>query len=299
MIMRLTSIVLIWLLLCAGFAYSEEVTRIIAKVNNEVITSRDLVEYCMALTYQNSSGVDESSCRNREFLAKILQRLIEDRLILAKARNEEFKIPDFWIEERFEQMVAAYPSREEFEKSLMQKGLTVTRVKEKIKEQFLMQGVIEKYVKAFVSVSPQEVSDYYNSNLDKFYFPMTYIFYMAKSEDHGTLEEISGIIAEAGIDGAKEKYTDVLFRIESGKDELKEEIFQMIGGIEEGGHVIGKSDGVSYLIYLEEIVEPKTLAIEDAKERIYAYLQEEKFRERFKEWIDGVKKNSVVKIYDE
>ncbi len=297
--MRLTSFVLIVIFLCAGPALSEEVTRIIAKVNNEVITSRDLIEYCMALTYQASSGVDESSCRDPEFIAKTLQRLIEDRLILAKARKEAFEIPDYWIEERFEQMVAAYPSREDFEKSLMQRGLTVTRVKEKIKEQFLMQGVIEKYVKAFVSISPQEVSDYYSANLDKFYFPTKYIFYMAKSENQGVLKEISGVIEEAGIEGVKEKHPDILFKIESDKDELKEEIFAMIDELEEGKHVVGKSDGEYYLIYLEEVVEPKTLALEDAKERIYVYLQEEKFRARFREWINEVKKNSVVKISDE
>lgn len=297
--MRLLSIALLVFLLVSAFAYPEEITRIIAKVNNEIITSRDLSEYCMALTYQESGVVDESSCRNPEFLGKILERLVEDRLILAKAREEDFDIPRYWIDERFQHMVDSYPSREEFEESLVKKGLTVTRVKERIKEQFLMQGVIEKYVKQFSAVSPQEVSDYYNQNLDKFYSPAKYIFYMAKSESQGKLKEISGVIIEKGIHGAKGQYGDLLIRIESSKEDLREDISSMIDRVKEGGHVIGKSEGEFYLIHLEEIIEPESLALEDAKEQIYVYLREKKFKEKFTEWIEEVKNNSVIQIYYE
>jgi len=297
--MRLLSIVLSAFVLFSAFAYGEEITRIIAKVNNEVITSHDLGEYCMALTYQESGAVNQASCQDPEFLGKILGRLVEDRLILAKARGEEFDIPRHWIDDRFHQMIDAYPSREEFEKSLVQKGLTVTRVKEKIKDQFLMQGVIEKYVKTFAVVSPQEVSDYYNENLDKFYSPTKYIFYMTKSESQGKLKEVSGVIIEKGIHGANDQYDDILIRIESTKSDLREDIFSMIDKVQAGGHVIGQSKGEFYLIYLEEITEPESLALEDAREEIYAYLREKKFKERFAEWVEEVKNNSVIQIYHE
>jgi len=297
--MKLISIILAGLLVSTFYVCAEEITKIIAKVNNEVITSRDLSDYCLALAYQDYSGLDESSCRNPELQLQILGRLIEDRLILAKARDEQFQIPRYLIEKQFNKMVAAYPSREEFEESLVQRGLNVTRVKERIKEQYLMQLVIEKYVKSFVSVSPQEVSDYYEQNLDEFYSPIIYIFYMAKSEDQEILKEISGVIIEEGILGAKEKYNDILFRVESNKAELKEEISRMIEKLEVGGHIIGKSDGTFYLIYLKEVIESELIALEDVKERIYEHLKEVKFKKRFKEWINEVKSNSVIKIYYE
>lgn len=281
------------------FTYAEEVTKIIAKVNNQVITSKDLDDYCKILAYQLSEEMTDVSSDDKEFKKKALLRLIEDRLILSEAKKEKIDIPRSWIDDRFNRIIFSYPSREEFEQSLVEKGLTITLLKEKIKEQYLMREIIEKKVKSFVNISPQEISRYYADNIDKMYSFPEYVFYIAKAEDESTLIEMSQLIQKEGILKAEQIYEDSLSKVKSRQEELREEIFKILKDLKEKEYQIAKIDKEYYLVYLEKRFEPRLLSLEEVKEQIYSYLWQMKFQKRFNEWVEELREKAVIKIYYE
>ena len=216
------AVVILCLMFLSGVS-AEEKINIVAMVNNQVITSKDLEDYCNALAYRLSGGKNEFTCGKKE-MKESLDRLIQDKLILSEAEKEEIELSDQVIENRIAQTIASFPSRDSFEKSLVEKGLTVSLLKDKIKEQYLMRGVIDKKIKSQANISPQEVSSHYESNQDKFNSPLTYIFYIASSKDENNLKDIGDFINKEGVVKAKEKYKSVLKRIESNKNELKQEL---------------------------------------------------------------------------
>ncbi|MCQ9205075.1 MAG: SurA N-terminal domain-containing protein [Omnitrophica bacterium] len=278
---------------------AEDIARIVVTVNDQVITNRDLDDYCKILEVIPVDERGKLSCRNEEYKRAALSRLIEDKLILDEAKREEIRIPHSWIDDKLNNMISVYPSREDFEKSLLKRDLTVTRVKEKIKEQYLTRTVIDRYVKSFIGVSPQAISSYYLTNREKFYSSAKYIFYIAKSKQKDDLEKIAYLIKEKGIVRVQESYRSILSKIESTDSELREEISKIFKGLAVGGYKIEKSGGIYYLIYLEELFPPRQLTLSEAKEQVYSHLWTEEFRKRFNEWVEELKKKAVIKVYYE
>ena len=84
----------ILLFLCSLYIplYAEDVARIIAKVNNQVITSKDLDDYSQAVQYRLSDSEPDVSVQTPEFRKQNLRRLIEDKLILEEAKKEKIVI---------------------------------------------------------------------------------------------------------------------------------------------------------------------------------------------------------------
>lgn len=297
--MRLYILAAAILLVFSSAAQGEEISKIIVKVNNQVITSRDLDEYCKVLAYRLFDGSEEVSGSEEEFKAAALERLIEDTLILDKAKREGIEISRFRIEDKMSRLISSHPSREEFEKSLIDKGLTIALLRKKIEEQYMLRDIIDKYVKSRISVLPKEISSYYSQHPDEFYSPLEYVFYIAKSTDNSILKKISRVIKEEGILEAQAQYDDMLMKIESNKNELRVEISEMLEGLDIGKYRIKKIDDKFYLLLLDGKVFPQVLSLGEVKEGIHAYLWDVKFREKFSLWVDELKEDAVVKSYYE
>lgn len=297
--MRLHILVVVILLVFSSAAQGEEISKIIVKVNNRIITSRDLDEYCKVLTYRLFDRNKETLDPDEEFRAMALERLIEDTLILDNAKREGIKIFPFRIEDKIDRLISSYSSREEFEKSLIEKGLTIALLRKKIEEQYMLREIINKYVKSRISVLPKEISGYYSQYPDEFYSSLGYIFYIAKSADNSILKKISQVIEEEGILQAQAQYEDMLRKIESNKNELRVEISELLEGLDIGKYLIKKIDDRFYLLLLDEKVFPQLLSLEEVKVGIQAYLWDLKFREKFSLWVDELKEDAVIKSYYE
>lgn len=297
--MKLNTALLIALLFFSFNVYSQEVSKIIVKVNNQVITSRDLDEYCKVLAYRFSNGNEDISADDQEFRGKALERLIEDTLVLGKAKQEGIEIPFFRVDNKIEQLVSSHPSRKDFEESLIEKGLTIALLRKKIKDQYLLRDIVDKHIKSQVVVSPKEISDYYFKNPEEFYSAVRYSFYIAQSSDESILKKISSIIKNEGISEALIENSDILKKMESDLKELKLEIAKIFENLEINQCKIVRVDSVYYLIFLEEKIFPTQLSLEEVKEAIYAYLWDLRFKEKFIEWLDELKEDALIKKYDQ
>jgi hypothetical protein len=271
--------------------------RIIAKVNNEIITSKDLDDYCLLLSYQNNTEGAQFDCSTDETRSRALDKLIDDTLILAKAKQEKLDIPSSLIESKLSEIISSYPSRDAFEQSLLEKGLTRTLLEEKIKDQYLVRRVIDKYVRATISVSPQEISTFYNKYLDRFSSPQEYILWVAKSENRNSVEKITQYLSEHGLAATQKEYPQMLMKIQSTAEELKTEISTLLKGMHKGSYSMREIDGITYLLYFEDMTPAKTYALDDVKEKIYSFLWQKKFEARFAEWVSDLKKKGVVEVY--
>ncbi|MDD4955879.1 MAG: SurA N-terminal domain-containing protein [Candidatus Omnitrophica bacterium] len=287
-------IIMLGLFVCASGA--EEVTKIVAKVNNEVITAKDLDDYYKVLAYKTPGivGANSGAAKEKE---DALGKLIEDRLILAEAKKKELQIPSYFVNGQLSKMIESYPSREDFENSLLERGLTVTVLKERILGQFLMRQVIDIYVSSYISVSPQEVNKYYEEHKAEMNSPERYSLWISQSKDKNKIVEIAKTIREKGIIAAETEYSDSLVKLEASMSELKDEVAQMVRGLKEGEQSVKTLENVNCLVYLEKIIPPKPLTLEEAQENVRNIIWNDKFRKRFEEWVKQLKDKAVIKTY--
>ncbi len=297
--MRLNILLIIALIIVSFNLCAEEISKIIVRVNNQAITSRDLDEYCKVLSSRFLDRAEEVLIDDKEFKEKALGRLIEDTLILDKAKQEGIEISSFRVENKIDQLISSYSSREDFQASLIEKGLTIALLRRKIEDQYRLRDVVDKYVRFRVGVAPKEISSYYSEHPDEFYSSPGYIFFSAKSTDQSILAKISNLIEKEGILQALAQYGDSLIKVESNQDELRPEISKIIESLEVKKHKIAKVDNMFHLIFLDEKVFPEQLSLEEVKEAIHAYLWDIKFKEKFNEWVGQLKEDAVIKNYYE
>lgn len=278
-------------------SYAEVVNKVVARVNNQVITTKDLDDYCKVLIFRLPDERDNPSSGGDKFKEEALEKLIEDKLILDAAKKEGFQVPSLWIASKLDEIIASYPTIEEFENSLIERGLNITLLRARIKEQYLLRQALEKYVHSQITISPQEISRYYESNSLEFSSQTKFILWIAKSIDENFLRNLGQTIKEKGISQAEKEHQGSIIKIESAPEELKEEILQILKTMQEGEYSIKEIDNLSYLIYLEEIVASEVLSIDAAGEEIYSYLWEKKFKVRFSQWLEELKGESVIRIY--
>ena len=277
--------------------FGEEVTKIIAKVNNEVITSKDLDNHIKALSHRFSQNESDVPADSEDFRKEILQRLIEDKLILSIAKRDKMTVPSAWVESRVNQMISTYPSRDAFELSLVAEGLNLPLLREKIKEQYLLQQTIEKRVRSEVRVFPQEVSRYYKAHKEDFVFPEKYTLWIARVKDEDVFKNLMEVVKAEGIRGARNKFPELFGEVEAYKKQLRPELVEAIEEIEEGKYIVKDIEEIIYLIYLEKVTPSRPISLTEAKEEIQEVLEEEKFQKRFQEWVSELKKKAIIKVY--
>ena len=269
---------------------AEEINRTIAKVNDEVITLQDLENYCKLFKYQNPQiQIDEKLKKD------ILNTLIENKLILSLAKKEKVEVPQYWIRKELEKIISSYPSREAFYQTLAKEGLNVTLLKEKLKEQYLIQWMIEKYVRSKIKIAPYEVTQFYYNNKEKFIKPCSYFLWIGKWEKEKEVEKIYEKLRE---NPKISKESCGLTHIQVEENELKEEIKKIVKEMKEKELVKRKVGDFFYLIYLEKKIPSRRLSLEEVKDEIHSLLEEKKFEELFKKWIKDLKKEALIKIYE-
>jgi len=137
---------------------AETVNRIIAIVNDEVITEADVAAHVSALFEEQQGSRPSGEDRTGELRGAVLRRLIEQRLMLQEARRQELVADTAEVSRRLERARGRFESEAAFRESLSASGVSMEELKEQIRDQLIVQQLIAREVRSTVTVSPQEVA---------------------------------------------------------------------------------------------------------------------------------------------
>ena len=138
-----------------------------ATVNGVDITREQVEKELRRL--QNTAGpmsAEESMLAN----LTILDDLIVERILLAKATALNITIPDAELDKAYEE-ARKNITGEQFQQELAQRKLTATDMREGLRREMLARKVLEQEVVAKISVTDQEVTDFFNANKAQFNLP--------------------------------------------------------------------------------------------------------------------------------
>ena len=165
------------------------VNKTVAKVNNEVILESDFANVAdpfiqqMMMEYGNSLPKAELDSKIADMKKKILDRMIEQKLLLQEAKKRDIKptakdIDDGLktIKDRFAMKDGkAVPQDEadaDFNAELKKQDLTLAKFKDQLKDEIAVNKLLDDEVVAKVPAPAEtELKDYYDKNRDKFTEP--------------------------------------------------------------------------------------------------------------------------------
>ena len=203
-------IIALILCLCPGLYAADIIDKIVAVVNDDVITQSELQESMLPFVadYKVRYGEEELSDKLDEVRADALNRLIEEKLIIQEAKKRDIKVDDQEIEARLDAVKSRFKSPEEFEHILQSSGVTLAKLKDKYREQIMMRNFVSGLVNSNVRVTPTQVAAYYNAHREEFSTPPTVRFKVLM------LKPMTG----RDIKETEELAFKILARIQSGED---------------------------------------------------------------------------------
>ena len=294
---------------------TEVLERIIAVVNDEIVTEQDL-EYMMApviaqyrTVYTGLAYVEKVKEMRKEFL----QKVIEDKLILSEAKRRQVIVKDEEVDEMITEVRNKFPNREVFLKAIEDQELTEKELWNRFRDQLLMQKLVNYEVRSRVSVSPGEVSEYYKSHPEEFSqgdrVRLQHI--LIRSGGARTVEEAKNFAEALVVQIKSGKFFEELAKTYSEAAEAEEggqmgwmEKGQLLGNIDEQVFALGAGELTSPIqsslgSHIFKVLEKETSAVKplsEVRNEIQEQISREKTNVRLEKWISDLRKNAYISI---
>lgn len=281
---------------------------IMAVVNDDAVTVKDLQDYLRSI-YAQLRIEGKSPQEVQEIMAQYEQKgidqLIDDKLILGAAEKIGMTIKPKAIDDRIEEIKKNYPSYKAFQDSLVKEGLTVSEIRKKIENQYKGQYMVDRDVRQKISVNPQEVTEYFNAHaseykvkprlyLESIFVKSVYGHDEAKTKIEKALAEIKN---GADFKSVSAQYSELPSIGEINQEDIRPELIDKILPVPAGGmtDIIEVENGF-YLFKVGGRNIGKEASLKEFKDKIYQQLYEDKFRKRFKDWLEELRKKAYVEI---
>jgi len=136
-----------------------------ARVNGHEIRREEVEKYYRGLVMQQ--GQEPSAEEAALLKLNIIDELINNEILLERARTLALESSDGEVEDKFTELKSPY-TEEEFQKQLRDRGLTVDDQKRALRQQLSIQKLINREVVSKITITEQDISDFYNANLPQF-----------------------------------------------------------------------------------------------------------------------------------
>jgi peptidyl-prolyl cis-trans isomerase SurA len=136
-----------------------------AVVDGTNITRAEVDKYYH--TQLNPDAPEPSQDEALSLKLNVLDELINNRILLEKARTLGLQAADGEVEDKFTEFKSPY-TEEEFQRQLKARNYTVDDLRNDIRQQLSIQKVINHEVIAKIAVTDQDVTDFYNQNRAQF-----------------------------------------------------------------------------------------------------------------------------------
>jgi peptidyl-prolyl cis-trans isomerase SurA len=150
-----------------GTGVAEVVDRIVAEVNNEIITMSELQN--MIKTIEAQTGVKPGAQDQKKIMHDMLESLIDRKLARAEAKRRGVTVTEKEVDDAQAQFMKRnnIPDDAAFAKGLNQAGLSLKEFRQQIMDQMVQERLMVVVVGAKVSVSDADVHRLYDQRFKK------------------------------------------------------------------------------------------------------------------------------------
>ena len=99
----------------------------------------------------------------REAQMRLLNRMTEELILLQRAKDIGLDVTDEEIDQNISEIKSDYPEGE-FEQTLLEYAVSYHTWRENIKNRLIMEKLIDKELKAPITITPEDIANYYDEN---------------------------------------------------------------------------------------------------------------------------------------
>lgn len=314
-----TVLSLIGVLLWTSPAFSEVLDRIVAFVNNDIISLQDLERESRGVVERIRNANQGSDTRVQVFQAKheVLEQMIDKLLVKEEVERLGIKITEDEVDRAVERIKQDNSlNKEQLIARLEREGSSLEELREQVREEIQRARLLDREVRARVVITDEQLRQYYDANKDEFMgknrLRLKIILLPVSHEDTSEKVKATRALADRLAQEIHNgKSFEELARIHSqgpnaagGGDlgylkweDLAPYLKKAIAGLKAGD----VSDVIEspYGFQLVKVVEKETTGVksfEDVKEQIRAQLYREQLNKRYQSWVAGLREKAYVKI---
>ncbi len=301
-------------------AYAEIIDRVIATVNNEVITLSELEESVALYMHKGvPSGAPPISAQEQQALQRrLLDELINKKLVEAFAVKSGIQASDDEVDKAIQDVMARNNlTKEKLLAALAQDGLSFDEYRAQIRDQIVKAKLIHREVRSRVNVSDDTVREYYLNHQEEFKAEQGVVLRhimlrVPKDPSDRVLQETerrARSIRDELLQGrpfeevARHYSQDETTAAQGGLlgffriEDLIPEFRAVVADLGEGevSEPIRTPQGI-HLVKVEERTTGEVRPFEKVKEEIRLRLYEDQSERFFQDWIRDLRKNAFIEV---
>lgn len=294
------------LIAISSLSYSAVVDKILATVNGEPVTLSELERLLQPVykQYEQIYKGDELEQYKADARDQLLEQLIENKLILQKAKKDGIEIKESAMEEELADIRDKFGSMDDFKAALEKEGMTLEQYKKDLAEQLTIKAMIERELVNKAKVRPEEIESYYNGSKGEFIRPelvrLGHILIKGDRKDREQLiQDIYKQLTE-GKDFSQlaEKYSDAEDLGFIPVDQLKPELKELVESLKVGEYSkIIKTDIGWHIIRIVDKKPPETITLSAAWDDIENKIFMKKLNREHKKWVEILRQKAHIEVY--
>jgi len=115
----------------------------------------------------NPEGQEPSQEEALSLKLNVIEQLVNNEILLERAKKLNLEASDGEVEDKFTELKSPF-TEEEFQRQLRSRGMGVDDLKRDLRRQLSIQKLLNREVAAKISITDQEVTDFYNANHNQF-----------------------------------------------------------------------------------------------------------------------------------
>ena len=309
-------LVFVLLIISSTFSYAETVDKIVAIVNDEILTQQDIENYRKQL--QRGKFIDDLLITDKNKLLKdraaLIDHMINERLIDSEVKRQDLSVTVEKVDQEVKKIADGNRmSRGELISALKKEGISFSDYQNFLKQRLERQALIQKTISSKIKITDDEIQNYYmnnykGNNVTSYEYSLAHILFLPKGGDK---------------EGAKARAEAVLGRLNAGEsfDSLASQNSEdpnfsnggFLGNFKSGeflkdleNAVLNLSPGETSRVvptkfgyHIVKLISKKIVkdpVFESKKKEIQNILYEKAFAQQFKFWIEERKLGSFIKI---
>jgi parvulin-like peptidyl-prolyl isomerase len=299
-------------------AFSEIIEKIYAVVNGEIITYSELknaeIELTGVLRQQYSD--DQLTEKIEEMKKNLLNRLIDQKIILSVAKEKNYNV-DAEVEFIIKDIKKKnnINSDEELKKAIRAQGIDYDEWIKQLKETSMQHMLIREEIGSKIKIDNAEIMEYYKNNIKDFTKPREFslnCIYLEKEKNQNLaalsekMQTIDSELRESNFEEVAKKHSQLqgsknnYFLGEFKQGELDANIEEAALKLKKGEHSSWiETDNGWYIIQLLNRKEPELIEYKTVRGDIENELSAKEQDAKLQEYIEELKKESHIKIYEE
>ncbi len=297
----------------------EVVERIVALVNNQVITLSELEEMGKPVLDQvRQTGLPaEREERLKKARREVLDHLIETKLLEEEMKKRKIEVPDRDVDAAINDVLKSSKlTEDDLKKTLAREGMTLATYRQKVRDELGKMRLVGREIKSKVVIEDEEVRKRYQENPEKYSEPLEVkiqqVFFPLPK--NATKEEVANVQREASIILERARRGDdftQLAKVYSRGPEASEggvlgyfKKHELVREVEEAGFklkpgeisdLVRSSAGFHILKVLDRRGgEPRPFA--EVQNRIREEVIQEESEKKFDAWMKDLKSKAYIEI---